>query len=750
MIRKRYLALAFIFILSLNVSLFANSDKSNGNIIPDSLPFLHFIKEVTCGKCYSVIVKDTILYAGIGNKLIVYNIADKSAPQMVNSINLTAYSIKMKGNYLFTAGNNISIIDISDPTNPVISGSINNSCKNIILSGNYLYALSNTNTISLYNIEDVNNPYFISQHNLSSYGPKAFSKSKKCIYVMYDHSVSIVDVSDSLNIHEIGTVDSLNQEVDLWSDSNYLYIAYISSYGNSIGIYDLSDEYNPQYLSNANIVGHWDIIRKIYVENNYLYYSSDYYEEWNLTIGSSGIGIIDISDKMNPSLISCELGGFVEASDLYVKDGYIYFADVHANNFENRAPCGVKIINDTVPDNPYLESRIDIVDSLSDIAILGNYLFINDDNVYYYPIDSIVNVNTVQKNNMNNPFDTGTRIINSYIKKLFSNEDYLCVSKYFFYDDMGDTSYTKEWIDIYQKGDTTPTTFYSRIDIPGSENYFFLKDKYIYILGGSDNGLHIVDIDSTNEVGFLGISNYNYRTIYVYDNYAFILDYSGTLRVIDVNDKTNPYIIQDIFIPNTPLDLFAYKNYLYIATSTGGVRIYSISNINDIHEVGHTENFGSNKNICVIGNYLYEADGDLHIFNVSDKSNPILYANYQLDGKSFELAVNKDYIFIGNLFIFGFKNHTGIKFKNLKSKNTFDIKQSGDFIDIKYSISKNCKLKLSMFNLQGRKIENLIDKSVSIGNYTKRYSIKHLPKGVYFIRGKINNRDIITRKISKL
>lgn len=86
----------------------------------------------------------------------------------------------------------------------------------------------------------------------------------------------------------------------------------------------------------------------------------------------------------------------------------------------------------------------------------------------------------------------------------------------------------------------------------------------------------------------------------------------------------------------------------------------------------------------------------------------------------------------------------------MKNKNTFDIKQSGDFIDIKYSISKNCKLKLSMFNLQGRKIENLIDKSVSIGNYTKRYSIKHLPKGVYFIRGKINNRDIITRKISKL
>lgn len=82
------------------MSLFANSDKSNGNIISDSLPFLHFIKEVRCGKCYSVIVKDTILYAGIGNKLIVYNIADKSAPQMVNSINLTAYSIKMKGNYL--------------------------------------------------------------------------------------------------------------------------------------------------------------------------------------------------------------------------------------------------------------------------------------------------------------------------------------------------------------------------------------------------------------------------------------------------------------------------------------------------------------------------------------------------------------------------------------------------------------------------------------------------------------------------
>ena len=743
--KKRYLILIVIFVLSLNVNVFADNDRSNGNIVSDSLPFLHFIKEKISGKCYSVIVKDTILYAGIGNRLVVYNIADKSNPQMINSIDLRAYSIKMKGNYLFTVGNNISIIDISDLTNPVISNTINENCDDIIVSGNYLYTLNNT--IKLYNIEDVNNPYFISQYYLSD-EPKTFSKSKKCLYVMYDSSVSIIDVADSLNMHEVGTIDSLPEAemVDLWSDSNYLYIAYITE-PNIIEIYDLSDEYNPQHLSYAPTACCYDIIRKIYVENNYLYYTSDEFDEDDFTMLDGLIYIIDISDKSNPSMIG-GFGGFMESSDLYAKDSFIYLADTNSNNFSYRSPSGIKIINDTIPDNPSLASRIDITDSLSDMAIVGDYLFVNDDNVYYYLIDDFVNDNTYKNNDMNNPFDTETRTINYYIKKLFSNGNFLCVSKYYYYDNMHDSISTEEWIDIYQKGTTTPTTFYSKVDIPGTERYFFLKDEYIYILGGSNNGLHIVDIDSTNEVGFLPISNY--REICVYDNYAFILTNSGTLIVVDVNDKTNPYIIQNISIPNTPLKLFAYKNYLYIATFTGGIRIYSISDINNIYEVGHTENFGGIKNICVIGNYLYEADRNLHIFNVSDKSNPVLYASRQLNNNSIALAVNNDYIFIGSMFIFGFENHTGIKLKNSKNKNRFDIKQTGDRIDIKYSVNSGCRLKLLMFDMQGRKIKNLIDEYVDKGDYTARYSIKHLPRGVYFIKGKINNRDVNTKKIFKL
>ncbi len=746
--RKRYLILVIVLILSLNVNIFADNDRSNGNIVSDSLPFLHFIKEKICGKCYSVIVKDTILYAGIGNKLVVYNIADKSNPQMLNSLDIIAYSMKIKNNDLFAAGNNISIVDILDLANPVISNNINDYSNDIIVSGNYLYALNNI-YIRLYNIEDVNNPYFLSQYNLL-YEPKTFSKSKNCLYVINNDNVSIIDVSDSMNMHRIGTVDSSYYLKDIWSDSNYLYVAISDIYSGpqTINIYDLSDEYDPQYISCAPVFSGYDYIRKIYVDNNFLYYTSNEFNEDDLTTLGGLISVIDISDKLNPSMIYFGFGGFMESSDIYVKDGFVYLADTNSNNMAYNNPCGIKIINDTIPDNPNLESSIDIADSLSDMAILGDYIFVNDDNVFCYLIDDLINDNACQKSNMNNPFDTGTRYINFYVKKLFSNENFLYASKYYFYDDMHDTSYTNEWIDIYQKGTTTPTTFYSSIDIPGTERYFFLNGKYIYILGCSNNGLHIVNIDSTNEVGYLPMNDY--KEICVYGNYAFILDYSDTLRIVDVSDKTNPYIIQNIPVSNDPIKLFAYKNYLYIATSTGGVRIYSISDINNIYEVGYTENFGSNKNICVIGNYLYEADGNLHIFNISDKSDPVLYASRQLDNNSYVLAVNNDYIFIGSMFMFGFENYTGIKLENFKNKNTFDIKQTGDRIDIKYSTSNDCRLELSIFDIQGRKIRNLIDKFVNKGDYTGRYSINNLPKGIYFIKGQINNRDINTKKIFKL
>ncbi len=746
---KRLGFLLVLIILAGHLNIHAVDFGRNNKVISDSLPFLDFLGKTINGKCYSTVVKDTILYEGIGNKLAVYNIVDKSQPQLLDTIDLIAYSMQLKGNYLFAAGNNISILDISDPSNPVVLDSISYTSRKIILSGDYLYSLNgNDDHIELFNVKDVNNPYFVAQSSESNI--KTFSKSKNCLYVIFNDygatdSVYIMDVSDSLNMHIIGSVDSVtsgNGFTDMFSDTNYLYVAYDSE-GIVINIYGVSDEYDPQYISSVPVPYSYDIIRKIYVDGNYLYYASDEYEENDYTILNGLVFIADITDKSNPSVVG-EISGFKECSNLYAKNGFIYLSDTNYNYMSNNVQYGIEIINDTIKNAPVIESRTGIIDSLSDMAVLGNYLFVNDDNLYYYAINDSMTTLLPKKNG---PIDFGNRIVNSYIKKLFSNENYLGVSYYNYYDDMSNITIT-EGIHIYEKSDSTPATLYSDIDIPGTERYFFLYGNYIYILGGDSNGLHIVDIDSAKESGFLAMSSYS--DICVYGNYAYVISNSDTLNVIDVTDKTNPHFILNMYIANTPVKLFAYKNYLYVATQTGGVRILDISNINDIHEVGHTVNFGSNKNIYVLGNYLYEADGNLNIFDISDKTNPVLYTSKELDGRSYTLAVNKDYIFIGSMYVFKFNNSTGI-FQNIEKKyeNVF-CKQVGDKITIYFSVKDYCHAEFSIYDIQGRKIKELVRGDFIKGSYSKSCSINNFPKGTYFIRGKIGRKSSIIKKIYKL
>ncbi|UCC80713.1 MAG: carboxypeptidase regulatory-like domain-containing protein [Candidatus Zixiibacteriota bacterium] len=169
----------------------------------------------------------------------------------------------------------------------------------------------------------------------------------------------------------------------------------------------------------------------------------------------------------------------------------------------------------------------------------------------------------------------------------------------------------------------------------------FVERDYAYVCDRGNpftSGLIIIDIsDKTNPV-ISGSCGTNFiGGIYVRGDYAYIaadergLDEEG-FKVIDVLDRSNPFIACEITIPspipygrNNTYEVFIKDNYAYLATRIGGLRIIDIS---DPYNAFHVETHYYRRNthdVYVSGDYAYissQYDDGLAIFDISSPVNP--------------------------------------------------------------------------------------------------------------------------------
>jgi hypothetical protein len=115
-----------------------------------------------------------------------------------------------------------------------------------------------------------------------------------------------------------------------------------------------------------------------------------------------------------------------------------------------------------------------------------------------------------------------------------------------------------------------------------SGNYAYITDKQG---GDGTQGLWIVDVsDKANPVleGFAATTNP--QSVEVSGNYAYVADEDGGLRVIDVSDKSNPFIVTTLFGTETVKDVSLYDTNAYVIADTGwgttadGMHVIDISN----------------------------------------------------------------------------------------------------------------------------------------------------------------------------
>ena len=160
--------------------------------------------------------------------------------------------------------------------------------------------------------------------------------------------------------------------------------------------------------------------------------------------------------------------------------------------------------------------------------------------------------------------------------------------------------------------------------------------------------------------------------IAVSNNYAYI-SAGGILYIFDVSDNSNPNLVIFYDTPGFIKHITIKGNYAYIADNnnhheTGGggyFRIYNISNVFSIEEVGSCSFPGDGYGIFVSTDYAYIAAGDsgLRIFDISNLNSPQEISFWDTPGTSYDVFLSTDYAYIAD-------GNFGLRIINISNPDT--------------------------------------------------------------------------------
>lgn len=163
-------------------------------------------------------------------------------------------------------------------------------------------------------------------------------------------------------------------------------------------------------------------------------------------------------------------------------------------------------------------------------------------------------------------------------------------------------------------------------DTPGEANSIFIDRDYAYIADGK-SGLQIIDIEDKKNPKIIGNFNTDgfLNDVFVKDDYVYLADMQS-FTIIDIKDKSNPKLI-------TSYDLFKEGTTSYLKRlSEGDKLLINYPNVN---------------NVFVDGEYAYLTDNiGLKIFNITDKSKPVLVGSKDTFYNSKKVYVNNNFAYV--------------------------------------------------------------------------------------------------------
>ena len=274
-------------------------------------------------------------------------------------------------------------------------------------------------------------------------------------------------------------------------------------------------------------------------------------------------------------------------------------------------------------------------------------------------------------------------------------------------------------------------------------------------------------------------------------NYAYLADYDGGFRVIDVSSPTAPYEAAACSTPWNAIDVAVQGDYAYVVDHT--LSIFNVSNPTSPYLAGNFTNFESFNGITVAGDYayvtyLFDTDGEFGVraIDVSNPANPISCGSIITPGGeyAYSLGVLGNYLYLANgiagLQVIDISDPSDLEIVGFYSPSRTDSKGLDvidgrvymadenyvrvlDFLpvtavepssivqlpanfgiisaypnpfnpttNISFYMPAMDRVSLIIYDIQGREITRLLDGLISAGTYHRTFDASRVSSGIYF------------------
>ncbi len=586
-----------------------------------------------------------VAYISTGNSILAFDFSDHNKPKYISTIDFGysnyIYNIDAINNLLIVdfSYTGIAIIDFSNLKKPqiIFNGQISNvsNLDDCIIKDDILYG-RDWNALILLDISTISSPKYLNKYegtitNFTSI--VSIYLENDYVYLMYDDSFEIVDISDFTAPVQLGIFNSTNNINGTFTDISVSgNIAYTVTTGGQVFAIDCSDPSNPSLLDysmdNTTIFNQINIVESLayvldqktgihvfdiynpteitlisrdYNAGNYRTQQliSDYLFLFNI---NEGIEIYSLLDHQNPTFVSiyllsgCGYDVAISGKTVLIANGFSGLEIYHINNF----------------DKPIFRSRILSGKHCIFVQIRGELAYVYSDN------DWEANVHIVDFSDLENPVLLQTESILVEINNLKRDPFFIQVCGDFLIASYSVIPwYSPKILRVYDLSTKTNFELVEQIEL----GYFF---NFAY----KNNNLYLIDSENFSIFSYepynlslisqtpLNLVSYIYN-FHISDNFAFVSTVSDT----HVFNITNPF---------SPVETFRFSQ----------IALHS--------KRGYKEVIVSADIIYVLErNYVSGSRGsNLYFINFEDRNSPYLEGIFSCNESitSFVVSENKVYL----------------------------------------------------------------------------------------------------------
>lgn len=465
--------------------------------------------------------------------------------------------------------------------------------------------------------------------------------------------VGAVLASGSLNsgsqVDEIQYVGSelWTRAFDLEVRDGYAFCSFL----NGFGVLDVTDKANPRLVSKLFLGGGFGID---VVESHAF-----------VAAGSKGLQVIDVSEPLSPRIAGV-LQTPGEAKDIVVRDGYAFIAD---------GPTGLLVADISDPRRPLVAGSLDTPGSAEAIVLDGDFAYIADAAGGLQLID----VSRPSRPVLAGAFDTPDMAE----EVAFSgNHAYVATGS--------------SGLQVIDVSDPSSPRLESSFPTAGYAKGVAIRGSTAFVGGLYDAHFKVIDISDPGSLSERADLEYTWPNegwdVTIDGDFAYIVDYFSGVFVVDIRDEESPQLvgeyrtasflvgievsgdraytmgqenfglaIMDMANPADPVFLGRAEPRLRFGTGVAareirayasfyGLHVFDVRDPAEVTVIARLRLPGVSRAVRVRGDYAYMTSDNsgFHIVDISDESSPTVVGSVEMPGSTYGLALKGDYAYLAN------------------------------------------------------------------------------------------------------